>query len=433
MLSFEATNFRSIRDTVHLNLTRASRDEVPEFTHPGVVPAVAILGANAAGKSNLLRALNTMFWMIRTSATRVEDKLPYTPYMLGDAVGQPTTFQVVVLLDDVRYDYGFSFDGERILAEWLRSWPRGRQRTLFTRDVETVDVWQFGDSLTGANQALAKATRDDALLFSTARLLNHDVLGPIQQQFASLVTSLSSESFGGMLQPTLKALVDNPRREDQVRGLITHADLGIVDLAIREEQVTEQHRETTRRLVEALRPDLTPEQLRAELSDAPLQAVLSHQGVSGEVDFPFAWESTGTRNFFVLLGPVLERLTTGGVLVIDEIDASLHPRLVSELVRLFQEPDRNPNQAQLILSTHDVTVMMNVGDYNVLYRDQLWFVDKTDEGVSRLRPLTSFSPRKGEVYSRNYLNDRYGGVPRINSHDFPPLWGDTHEKSPRAD
>ena len=426
MLSFDVSNFRSIRDTVRLRLTRNARDAIDEFTYPDVVPALAILGANAAGKSNLLRAINTMFWMIRTSATRVEDSLQYTPYMLGTDGGQPTTFQVLVMLNDVRYDYGFRFNGERILSEWLRSWPRGRQRTLFIRDVEALEPWQFGDSLTGANQALAKATRDDALLLSTARLLNHDVLGPIQQQFASLVRSVTSEGFSGLLQSTLQALVENPRREAQVRRLITHADLGIVNLAIEEQQLTDTHRETARRVIEVLSPSLTPEQ-RAELANTPLQPILGHRSASGEVNFPFAWESTGTRNFLVLLGPVLELLTTGGVLVVDEIDASLHPRLVSELVRLFQDPARNPSQAQLILSTHDVTVMMNVGDYDVLQRDQLWFVDKDDEGVSRLTPLTDFSPRRGEVFSRNYLNDRYGGVPRINSHDFVDLWGEDLE------
>jgi len=427
MLNFRVANFRSFREAAELKFTRSPRREVAAFPYPDVVPAVAILGANAAGKSNLLRAISTMFSIVRTSATRVEEGLPYTPYMLsGEATG-PTTFQVVVVLDEVRYEYGFSYDAERIHTEWLRSWPRGRQRTLFTRDIDDDETWQFGDSLTGANQALAKATRPDALLLSTARVLNHDVLGPIQQMLGSLVRTVGNgHAFEGLLQSSLEAMVNDPQRREQVRQLITSADLGIADVDVEEEQLSDQFRETTRRLVEALNPSLTPEQVNAQLSRAPLRALMSHRGPNGPVQFLFEWESTGTRNFFVLLGPILDRLARGGVLIIDEIDANLHPRLVSEVVRFFQDPERNPRQAQLLLSTHDVTVMMNVGDYNVLERDQLWFVDKGEDGSSRLTPLTAFSPRTGEVYSRNYLLGRYSGVPKIDSHNF-------HMKTDAAD
>jgi AAA15 family ATPase/GTPase len=419
LLNFRVTNFRSIKETAELKLTRSAREEVAGFPYPDVVPALAVLGANGAGKSNLFRAISTMFSFIRTSATRVEERLPYTPYMLGGSSGEPTTFQVVVLLDDVRYEYGYSFDAERVRSEWLRSWPRGRQRNLFVRDVDEDDPWVFGDSLTGANQTLAKATRPDALLLSTARVLNHDLLGPLQQALGALVRSVGSgDSFGPMLQLTLEGMVNDRERYDQVRQLVVAADLGIADVTIEEEQVTEQFRETTRRLIEAFNPNLTAEQLSAELARAPLQATMSHKGVEGSVEFPFQWESTGTRNFFVLLGPILDRLARGGVLIVDEIDASLHPRLVSEVVRFFQDPRRNPRQAQLLLSTHDVTVMMNVGDYNVLERDQLWFMDKTDKGASVLTPLTTFNARRGEVFSRNYLLERYGGVPRIRRREF---------------
>jgi hypothetical protein len=85
---------------------------------------------------------------------------------------------------------------------------------------------------------------------------------------------------------------------------------------------------------------------------------------------------------------------------------------------MFQKPESNDRQAQVILSTHDVTVMMNVGDYDVLQRDQIWFVDKDAHGASVLTPLMTYKPRKGEVFSRNYLNDRYGGVPSIDSEAF---------------
>lgn len=102
----------------------------------------------------------------------------------------------------------------------------------------------------------------------------------------------------------------------------------------------------------------------------------------------------------------------------DEMDTSLHPRLVNELVRLFEEPESNPHQAQLILSTHDVTVMMNSGDYDVLDRDQVWFANKENDGSTEIYSLASFPVRTSEAFSRAYLMDRYRAVPRIERDAF---------------
>lgn len=409
---FRVTNYRSFRDLAELNLLRSASDSVDGFIEPALAPAVAIFGPNAAGKSNLLRAINTMFSMI-TVSTMHQRRLPYTPFALGRASNAPTTFQVVVRFDGVRYDYSFSYNAERVLSESLLSWPKGRQRVLFERSDDHEDGWYFGDSLSGPNHALARATRDDALFLSTAALLQHEFLADLQAKFAGLVRNLSAENMGRTLQDTLESLAANPERAEQVTHLLTRAELGIVSMTIEEDPRAAERAETARQILRALRPDASKEEL-LEAERAQLQPLLAHASADGSVPLPFAWESVGTRNFLALLGPVLDRLVTGGVLIVDEIDTSLHPRLVSELVRLFQQPHINRNQAQLLLSTHDVTVMMNTGIYNVLQRDQLWFVEKQPDGASELVPLTDFAPRKGEVFSRNYLLGRYGAIPEID-------------------
>lgn len=416
LLAFEVQNYRSFRDVATLNLTRSSRFRVEAFPEPDVAPAVALFGPNASGKSNLLRALGMMFSMIRRSASDGDTGLNYTPYALGPATSDTTRFQVTVRLDGVRYDYGFTYDAERIASEWLHSWPKGRQRVLFERGVEG-DGWYFGDTLVGANQALSRATRSDALFLSTAKLLNHDFLSSLQQRLGSLIRNVSSESLQETMQRTLERIARDPVRQAQVARLMTRAEFGIVGLSIEEDPFTDEMRETMRRVMKAVNPNATPAEL-SEVEGSQLLPQLEHQGANGKVAIPFGWESMGTRNFLALLGPILDRLSSGGVLIVDEIDTSLHPRLVSELVRLFQDPERNKRQAQLILSTHDVTVMMNTGDYNVLVRDQIWFVDKTSEGVSDLTSLLSFKPRQAEVFSRNYLMGHYGAVPAIDDYAF---------------
>lgn len=422
LLTFTLENYRSFRDQVSLELVRTKREEVQAFDQPDVAPVAAIFGANASGKSNLLRGLRTMFSIIRNSASR-PDTLHFTPFLLG-ATTPLTTFEVSVRLDGVRYEYGFSYDRERIATEWLLSYPRTRQRVLYRRDVALGQEWYFGDSLSGPNQALAQATRDDSLLLSTAGLLNHPVLSPLFRSISGLVTFVGADGLPRLLQKTLEGLSANPIRRRQVERVLRHSDLGVVSFSIEENEYTEQAREQTRKIMEALAPEMTPDEIAEALARTPLRPRLQHASNGNPVFLPFGAESIGTQNLLALFGPIIETLTEGGVLVVDEIDTSLHPRLVSEVVRLFQDPEKNPRQAQLLISTHDVTVMMNTGPYDVLARDQLWFIQKESDGASQLYPLTDFKPRKDEVFSRQYLSGRYGAVPEIDDHAFTDLWAD---------
>lgn len=422
LIQFALENYRSFRDRMELQLRRPTPEVVPDFREPEIAPALAIFGSNSAGKTNLLRGMRDMFTMIRSSATDVDSALPFTPFMLGSSGDDPTTFEISVQFDGIRYEYGFSYNRSQIEREWLYSWPKGRQRLLFERDSSSNDAWRFGDHLTGANVSISKSTRADALFFSTARLLNHEGLTGLHERFTTLVRHLTAEQMPAVLRHTMESLGKNPVRLAQVKKLMTRAEFGIEDLRLEEGTLGDEMRETTLRIMRAVQPEATNEEIEAQLSRTLWSLSVAHKGANGPVPLSFDWESVGTRNFFALLGPILDRLEAGGVIVIDEIDTSLHPRLVSELVRLFQSPRTNPQQAQLILSTHDVTVMMNTGDYNVLRRDQLWFVDKDDFGVSNLFSLWEFRPRAGEVFSRRYLMGDYGAVPRISQHDFADLW-----------
>lgn len=430
LLGFSVRNYRSLRDQQTISMVRRTKDGSTEFVNSDVVPALAIMGPNASGKSNLLRALQTMFAMIRNSASHVDSPLPFDPFRLGDSIEPTTTFEVAVRFGEIRFDYEFTFDAARIHHERLLSWPKGRQRVLFERRTDEPDPWYFGDSLTGSNQALAKATRDDALFLSTAKLLNHEVLAPIQQDLVTLIRSVGVEDSRGLLERTLESIQKEPALLNRVAGLLARADLGVVALEIQEDEQAKLIRESAQRLFDSI-PQSSDQGIQFKLDSgvSTLVPSLRHSGSRGGVILPFSAESVGTKNFIGLLGPVLESLATGGVLVIDEIDTSLHSRLVNELVRLFQSPASNPNQAQLLLSTHDVTVIMNTGDYDVLDRDQIWFVEKDPDGSSAVYPLTQFKARAGEVFSRYYLMDRYGAIPGIDRHSFIEFLGSETDQS----
>ena len=132
-----------------------------------------------------------------------------------------------------------------------------------------------------------------------------------------------------------------------------------------------------------------------------------HRVEGREYQFEMAEESAGTQLFFSLSGPLLDLLERGRLLIVDELDSSLHPLLVQRIVDLFQSPETNPKGAQLVFTTHDVSLL----DSQKMRRDQVWFTEKDNDQVSHLFPLLDFSPRKGEALEKNYLGGRYGGIP----------------------
>jgi len=142
---------------------------------------------------------------------------------------------------------------------------------------------------------------------------------------------------------------------------------------------------------------------------------LTHHSVVGATPLPYKEESLGTQAWIVLIAYALAALDAGGSLLVDELDASMHPLLMREILRLFSNVETNPNGAQLIFTTHDTTALGTMVGNQPLSRGQIWFTEKDREGSSRLTPLTDYRPRKGENIERGYLQGRYGGTPCIRS------------------
>jgi AAA15 family ATPase/GTPase len=142
---------------------------------------------------------------------------------------------------------------------------------------------------------------------------------------------------------------------------------------------------------------------------------LAHSALEGPVELPYASESLGTRRLLEVATSALLVLRRGALLVVDELDASLHPRLVREIVAMFGSPGTNPRHAQLVFTSHDVTLL----DPSLLRRDSIWFTEKDQAGVTSLRSLADYHPRKGEALANGYLAGRYGGVPVVRAFGQP--------------
>lgn len=435
LLSFRVQNYRSIREEQELSMMRSRRmaSHRPEASvgNTPVNPAAGIYGSNASGKSNLLLALVMMRSAVAHSYSRwsPDAAVPYDPFRLdADFSSAPTRFEVELLLGKTRYQYGFELNSEEILKEWLYAYPHSRRQTWFERDTTRPDVWYFGKEIGGHNRLTADVTRRNSLYLSTAASLKHPKLSKVFEWFDRRLRFANSENSSDRLSFTIEKIEGNKLLREQVTKLLQFADLGICDLTVERREFSTEERDRILRVVQALAENPGDEQSNEEIEKALRDTLVTirfrHlcEDSADPVSLPLESESLGTRALLALSGPALESLRSGFTLLVDEIDTSLHPSLVGEIIRLFQNPETNPKNAQIIFTSHDTSLLGNlVGDEPILERDQIWFVDKDRRGASSVYALTDFSPRRLENLERGYLQGRYGAIPFLDRKELLPV------------
>jgi AAA15 family ATPase/GTPase len=412
LLRFSVRNFRSIRDEQELSLVASPLRDSKEGVSTakgfdgGILRVAAIYGANASGKTNVLRALHFMKSAVVRSHSnwKPQQRVPRQHFRLDESSGvEPTIMEVDLLIDGVRYQYGFSIDSERVREEWCYAFPRGKRQLWFSRK---PDSFRFGKSLTGAHRLIQEVTRENSLFVSAAAQSNHKQLLILYQWFDRQLTVVTSER-SSLLPETIEACADGVKKR-RVEQLLRAADLGLLGF----DTVIEEHDERIRKVFSALRtaiPESLSDQVEVvDLPDRHTEIEFLHRAEkSTQVRFRSNAESDGTMTFFALLGPIVHALESSGTLCVDELDASLHPLLALEVVRMFNSNETNAGGAQLIFNTHDTNLL----DPDSLRRDQIWFTEKDDAGVTHLYPLTDFKSRKDDNLRRGYLQGRYGAIP----------------------
>ena len=417
LIEFQITNFRSINETQTLSLVAGSGKELasentfesrlPGF--PRLLRSAVVYGANAAGKTNLLRALQFMQGVVKTSATvsQAGGRIAHAPFKLSKATKtQPTEFEVAFADPDegVRYEYGFSFDAERFHKEWLIAYPHGRPQNWFERTYRAAKKkyeWHFSTKLKGSPRVWRDATRDNALFLSTAIQLNSEQLRPVFQWFDKKLVVIGMG--GSLLNPALTLqLLEQPDGKQRLLQFAHAADLGIDDLSMRKEPTAP---------VLVMEGNVVREPLPAAQVATVARVTSIHKAIDGGEPVPLdiGEESSGTQILFQSAGAWLNVLKNGEVLLYDELDTSLHPLMTRFLIRLFHGANTNPKNAQLVFTTHDTSLL----DADIFRRDQVWFIEKDKKSASKLYPLSDFSPRKDEALERGYLRGRYGALPFI--------------------
>ena len=421
LLSFTAENARSYRDEVHLSLlaTRLSAEGVPRSVVPAgmtkavrVLPAVGIFGANASGKTTILRAMEDMRTLVATSFRHGSRDTPVTrsPFLLDPACAdRPTRFEINLLLEGVRWEYGFAVDDKRVVEESAYYWPRGRRALVFRRRQSDI---VFGSPFGAKDRTIESLLRDNALLLSVAGATENRPLAALFDWFGSNL--LLSESDNRIPRAFMTAeMASKQQQRKRIIQILQAADLGITSLTVN--PLDDEDAEQLRRVISLIRqaegdPDL-PEPSEAEVVSFR-QLGLIHSGAEGDVNLGPEDESQGTLVWVSLIGPMLQALDEGNALLLDELDASLHSDLVERVVAIFQDPRTNRNGAQLIFNSHDGALLEGVSAWS-LGRDQIWFTEKYTDGVTKLYSLDDFSPRRDDDIRGRYFRGRYGATPVV--------------------
>ncbi|MFF4988139.1 ATP/GTP-binding protein [Streptosporangium saharense] len=412
LMNFRFANHRSFRDESRLDFVPDYEDDLHDFTS---TPVAAVFGANASGKSNIINALAYMRRMAINSDRDSEPDagVARAPFKLDPEVAaEPSRYVVDLSLEGVRSTYGFTVDSERVLEEWLYVYPEGRKDVVFER---TESDFSFGEDAQRTPLGQVQAiTAPNVLFLSVAARAGQELVIPVYNWFSREV-HIYAQQYRDTYYRAQELIdrIDGTGRRSAIVDLLRAADLGLRDLLLIPAE------DDTQLVLEGVGDQWAPAlQRSARRRRGNRRLVFKHAGAQGDVLLGWGEQSTGTQMLLELAVTASEVLHRGSLLVVDEIDASLHPVLTASLVGLFQNEETNGNGAQLLITTHDSTLLGSIQGSEVLRRDQIWFTQKEEDGASIVFPLSDFHPRENENRQRRYLNGSYGAVPVISDELF---------------
>jgi len=428
LISFAVENYLSMRDRQEFSMERVhkySADKSPvssPWKRASVSTVAAIYGSNAAGKSTFISALAFLGDAVRNSYRRWEpdEGVPVMPFSLDSgSAEQPTNLDIEFIAEDgVEYQYSVGLSASRVTHEHLYSYRTNRRTILFNREAGSAgdDEWYFGPSFRGPATQIRDTTRDNALFLSAAAAADNAVTRPAYRWLTTALRVYNARHYEHEHSQLIRRLNEGDQRfRDMLTNFLRHADLGVQAVSVVREELDSDRRSELERLIRTVDPDEVASYEEA-IKQSEFALSLSHRGEHGEVALPFELESDGTQALLSFASIALKALDSGAVCVVDEIDTSLHPLLVAELVNVFSNPRVNDRQAQLIFTTHDVSLIgRGGGAAKTLERDQVWVVEKGRDGASSITGISEYrSPRKEENLERGYMTGRFGGLPSVS-------------------
>ena len=405
VLQIRLSNFFSINEEVVLDMqaaslqTRESKDLLGNTfvcNDERLLKTVAIYGANASGKSNIIKAIRACVQMIFESHNYNENTMfAFTPFKFG-GVGKPSRFYIRFLIDGVEYEYSFTLTKTEIITEELYYYPVGRKKLVFARDErkgpDKKDIYEFRSAIRRPMD-VAGNTSKKTLFVSRASQMDRDVAKDVFRYFNERFIL----NYFGYNSYSIESLLNE--NKDLILKVLKAADSDIID-------IRSQHE--LRSLTTAVFDPLSNQLLSRDDIQKPQLKITTFHRNNPEVPFDFySEESSGTQEFFHMMLTILNIIKGNKVLLIDEISMGLHVNLVEYILNLFHQSE----SAQLIFSTHNTNLL----NMRKLRKDQVYFVNKRDDGSSDLYSLFDFKDfRENMDAEKAYLQGRFDAIPYID-------------------
>ena len=418
LIEFSVENFMSIRDRVTLSLLAGKETENMENVilneKNNILKSVAIYGANASGKSNIFKAITAAIILIRTSNSRqVNDKLLNIVAFKFDekSKNEPSKFEFIFEINNTRYVYGFSADINQIYDEYLYQYLSAKPTTIFERT--NVNKYEFKKDVSELTK-LSKTNTPNKLFLATATAWNYERTKEPFMWFANNIDTFNSNVD---FQNQAFDMFENDTSGELKRftlNLLKEAEINIDNYEIQKEDLSAEK-------LALMFPDPIIKNIisnnNANFKGVGRNVFTSHNVNNNKYILNMSEESLGTQNIFFLSPLLMDTLSKGKTIIIDEIEKSLHTSLVRYIIELFHNPEVNKNNAQLVFNTHDTNLLK----LDIFRRDQIYFVEKDfSNATTDLYSLDEFSVRKNENIEKGYLQGRYGAIPAVGLGDS--LW-----------
>lgn len=395
LVNFTFKNFRSFRDEMTLSMEAASIQELSEAVVKScdeeLLPVAVMYGANSSGKSNVLKALKAMRDVLLNSVKlNPKDKLDAEPFCLDlTSAEEPTSFEIQFTLNGSKFRYGFDYTSNEILAEWLYEKRVGeREFELFLR---SGNEFKISKTRFAEGNGKQDATPSNRLFVSLVAQLNGKLSQSILDWFSSIeyISGMDGKEYADR---TLRKIMYREQGDDEIMSLLHQTKLGFNGIE-----------------VSASLDD------KYTMDSKTVHNIFDNNGeIVGQRSFPTdKMESEGTKKMIEIAGPLVDAILSGKILVVDELDAKLHPFLTRKIIGLFMDKEINRNGAQLIFATHDTNLL----NLQYLRRDQIWFTEKDKTDSTELYSLVEFRDEAGNKVrndrniEKDYINGRYGAIP----------------------
>jgi len=416
LLEFSVKNFLSIKDEITLSMV-ATKDKsidynLTKFNKDNLLKSAAIYGPNGSGKTNILHAIYYATRLIIYSHNKQQgETFQIKPFILDkNYENEPSSFNLVFEINGIKYIYKFSLDKNKIHEEtlWHYPPPYRRKRIIFSRDINASKVYNFPQD-EKFQREIEGHTLDNMLYLSRSANMKYAKTAVIVDWFLKNKESMFPENFMLTDLRTKELLARDDDNKYKITDFISKADKSIIGIEMEENDVGDNFLNENNFL-----KILPKEVIDKVVEDARRKVKTIHSGIDEkgnkiQVRFELSEEAKGTRKMFRLSGSFIDALSNGQLLVIDEIETSLHPNLVRCLIETFNNPEYNKHGAQLIFTTHNTHLMHNT----IMRRDQIWLTEKGDDQGTRLSSLCEFSIRPDENIEKGYLLGRYGAIPNI--------------------